>query len=298
MQHHLTDNDILIFLHVPKTAGSSLHLTLQQKFIRHQIYHFDNPIPDSLASLTTPDETLRDYRFLYGHFLYSDRYFKVRNPVFVTMLREPVARILSVYRYARWQDIAAEHQWAVNLSLDDFVRHPDVMALVNNAMTRYLGHGGNDLLETAKSRIDAMPFVGITERFEESAILLHYTFGWSYDFYIKRENVTPQEYYETTISPDTIAHIKKHNQLDIALYDYAQTLFQARSLAMVRDLLRVYQAQEAKYFWDRWYRQGVSVSMQQRITRQKRASLDVLRKVYHRWVSYERRKKIRRWLGR
>jgi hypothetical protein len=79
------------------------------------------------------------------------------------------------------------------------------------------------MLEIAKRNIEeSFAVVGLTERFDETLILLHETFGWSRLHYVSA-NVAPRQAVEL---PDDVRNlIEEHNQLDIELYRHAGERF-------------------------------------------------------------------------
>jgi hypothetical protein len=87
----------LVFMHIPKTAGTSLHTRLTGKFPPPLVCpeRFDRLHAYSLAELNR-------YRLFSGHFAYPvTRCIPGRRRVVITLLREPVARIVSAYRFLR-----------------------------------------------------------------------------------------------------------------------------------------------------------------------------------------------------
>jgi hypothetical protein len=87
----------LVFMHIPKTAGTSLHTRLTGRFPPPLVCpeRFDRLHAYSLAELNR-------YRLFSGHFAYPvTRCIPGRRRIAVTLLREPVARIVSAYRFLR-----------------------------------------------------------------------------------------------------------------------------------------------------------------------------------------------------
>jgi hypothetical protein len=132
----------LVFLHLPKTGGTSLH--------HHFAAHFrpEEICPERFSRLhrLTPEELAR-YRYFSGHFNF-DQIRTIPGPLFiVTVLRDPADRLLSSYYFwKRHTDAAiARHKLegpaiARASTLLDFLRNPhhEVQDSVNNTMTRYL----------------------------------------------------------------------------------------------------------------------------------------------------------------
>ena len=103
------------------------------------------------------------------------------------------------------------------------------------------GQCSTKMLETAKKHLRRMPVVGLSERFDETVILLKRNLGWKLPFYIKA-NVTENRPRREDISKDTIAAIERYNELDFELYKYTRELFEElirqQSPAFERELKR------------------------------------------------------------
>lgn len=129
----------LVFLHLPKTAGTSLHAALARHFRPEEVFR-----PEGLAAW---GEALADpgrYRFWTGHMPFS-LVALIPPPVFVvTLLRDPVQRILSLYTFwRRHADPARPHlRVAMECDLEGFLTsaEPAVRNGTDNHMARLL-HG-------------------------------------------------------------------------------------------------------------------------------------------------------------
>jgi hypothetical protein len=88
------------------------------------------------------------------------------------------------------------------------------------------GYGECDqaTLDLAKHNLrEHFAVVGLTERFDETLLLLKRTFGWQRIQYT-RHNVTRGRPRRDSLDAETLAVLSEYNQLDIALYQYAQRL--------------------------------------------------------------------------
>ena len=84
----------LVFLHIPKAAGTSLREVIARQYPRNVQLTTERPIVLS-------EEQRRSVRVLIGHVAY-DACAQVAAPVdVITMLRDPVQRIISLYYYIR-----------------------------------------------------------------------------------------------------------------------------------------------------------------------------------------------------
>ncbi|KAA3638837.1 MAG: hypothetical protein DWP95_11730, partial [Proteobacteria bacterium] len=90
----------VVFSHVPKTGGTTLETILAKNHRLSDVLHLNAPefkrYPDILTLKKKPP------RFICGHHpLHSPLYrYLPRAPLFhITMVREPVSRVLSYYNY-------------------------------------------------------------------------------------------------------------------------------------------------------------------------------------------------------
>jgi hypothetical protein len=119
----------------------------------------------------------------------------------------------------------------------------------SNLQTRLLaGPQGEDeslspeeLLARAKANLRACAVVGLTERFDETMLLLKKAYGWRMPFY-ERRNVSGNRPSREAIPAAVQRQIEADNHLDVALYALAQELFEAQMRqygpALDRDLRR------------------------------------------------------------
>ena len=121
-----------------------------------------------------------------------------------------------------------------------------------------------DALDRAKQNLrNNFKVVGVTERFDETLVVMKKTFGWGDVFYL-RANTTLAKKRAGVISPEIRDIILKNNELDFELWKFAGTLLD-RSLAnygsSFKDDLRrfrrtnaLYQAAKANPVWQAVYR--------------------------------------------
>jgi hypothetical protein len=111
----------LIFPHIPKTAGWALHAALLPIYGEaHSLRVNDGNDLARLRALT-PRE-LAHYRYISGHFRYSDVRAKCRDDaLLISILRDPVRRLISEFNYiASWTG-HPHHDHFKNLRFSDHV---------------------------------------------------------------------------------------------------------------------------------------------------------------------------------
>jgi len=112
------------------------------------------------------------------------------------------------------------------IGVEDFIRltprrHNLQCSLI--AGIRSDGKCDDRILDKAKENLaKSFSVVGISERFEESLMLMAKTFDWKIPFYENRKvsKTRPQ------IDPNSVEMIRDHNRLDLELYEFGKGLFE------------------------------------------------------------------------
>jgi hypothetical protein len=242
LQHKLQDDDVLIHLHIPKTGGKSLDYLIEQKFPEDVSYRWkiSYPTPKDVANIK-----FDPYHMIRGHFTAKIAEYISKNPVFITMLRHPIERVVSFYYFVRSRPASIFYDIANQIPIEEFInlKQPNLHWHINNQMVSVLSGQddyskipSNEDLELSKNQLAQMPFFGLTEYFKESAQLLHYTFIWQNSFEVQHKNATGIRPTREEISPQTLQGILEYNQLDLELYTFADQLFHQRYRQMVDEL--------------------------------------------------------------
>lgn len=232
----------VVFLHIGKTAGLSLRAILDRRFQPSQICPVDQG--EKLKDL--PGEQLKTYLLFRGHYSFLDiTELPFLNVAMLTMLRNPVDRALSAYQHILRSPGHSLHEQVKDLSLEEFLQDEELSYdEMFNLCTRLLA--GDPDLELAKQRLgEDFAFVGITERFQESMLLLSYVMDWEPIVEFEWRNVTPNKLSREDLAPETLETIRLMNALDLELYRFACDLFDARYEEMVRELLQERRAKVA-----------------------------------------------------
>jgi hypothetical protein len=228
------NKETIIFLHIPKTAGMTLYQILSRQYAPKAIYTIGGQTELNAFQALTPEQQAQ-YRLIRGHLEFGLHTRLPGSASYFTILREPVDRVVSYYYFLHQRPLDRMHDLIKrdNLSLTQFLQR-QVDPLADNAQTRMLsgtwysvpvGKCTPEMLVKAKENLrQHFRVAGLTERFDETLLLLQRAFGW-HSLHYMRQNPTHKRPSRHTLSPDIANIVAAHNQFDIALYEFAQTLF-------------------------------------------------------------------------
>ncbi|MDQ0417796.1 hypothetical protein J2Z48_001969 [Croceifilum oryzae] len=210
-----------IFAHIPKTGGITMRGIIDSNVPSNQIYRY--PLHQNqekmIRSLTSKQK--ENFRWVYGHCRYGVHQHFHRSYRYITMLRDPVSRVISTYYFICSMPTNGLHHKVKKMSLEEFVtsQDPRISAPLHNHQTRFLsGQNDPDLTLAMNNLNDHFAFVGITEMYPQSVFLLNQLQGWKQTHYSK-ENVTKKRPKRPDISEQLTNHIRSMNELDYHLYE-------------------------------------------------------------------------------
>jgi len=241
------DSGLIVFVHIPKTAGTSVKTMYRDQYSPAQIYKINyngsaKQVRRFKAALGRRQDPLR---LVHGHMDFAWSALMPPDTRYFTVLRDPVERAISHYYHYRQETVSPIHPLAMRSSLLQWVRECGIDEM-DNGQTRRLA-GAMPLpcgainaknLEQAKANLTSrFAVVGLTERYDESQILLHREFGWPLRRYPKRR-VNADRAPRTEVSAEVLREIENCNRLDLELYRFACELFekQIRGIDMEREL--------------------------------------------------------------
>jgi hypothetical protein len=239
----------IYFLHIPKTAGSSVREMLRVN------YH-DKLCPywnyDDLAS--SSENCIEKYDVSAGHFGMSLLNLLDRHPVTFTFLRHPIDRTLSHFMHVKRESNHPYHKYVIDMDISDFLTDPITLPLVYNFQSRYMsftptgfdclsrfpsacskpghlsvtwelmsyGMSDMDILDQSLRSLDKINFVGFVEDFDNSMTRLVQLLGIrNYD--IPKINVSANTADLANVTSTVRDRILELNQIDMNLYDVAKS---------------------------------------------------------------------------
>ena len=234
----VTGDPTVIFLHIGKTAGTTMRQVLRRNFRSPDVMVIrvrGRPREETLERFgDLPAEVRSRPRLIMGHTIYGLHEHVPRPSTYITIVRKPSSLVLSQYRFVLRTPGHRHHAavTSVGMSIADYIRSGMSLEM-DNSQTRAIagdlstpfGKCTNAMLERAKRNLDeSFSVVGLTERFEETLILLQKTFGWSHLHYV-RANVAPHG-PSVELTDEVRDLIDEHNRLDNALYAHVSARFE------------------------------------------------------------------------
>ncbi len=242
----------LVFLHVPRTGGTTLH--------HHFSAHFapDEICPERFSRLGRYTESeLAQWRFFSGHFN-LDEIKRIPPPIFlVTVLRDPIERLLSNYYF--WKRHRPSYIAQLQLrgpeitrtgSLADFLlsKEPVILNTTNNIIARNLAgeihpqpdgtwfvRMGNEglrvtdmqIVHRALGNLFSFKVFGDTSQLREIYAIVARTFGMNALTDLAHLNTrhevdhSREPLIEEPITPEIKALLDQHTRLDRIVYQLA-----------------------------------------------------------------------------
>ena len=229
------NSNMLIFLHIPKTAGSTLHYLFSKRYKRTYSLFAGSHSDEEVEKLRSISHQKRcEIDLLKGHMPFGLHEYLPRPARYFTMLRDPVKRVVSQYFYIKnnkenpLHDEVMSNNWTVGELIKS-----EISVGLNNGQTRWLtgdlkavpfGEIGAQHLDQAIDNLNNhFISVGINEMFDQSILVLSGKLSWHKLPYYVRMNTNKNK---SDVSEEDIEIIKHYNKYDIKLYQHGLQLLQ------------------------------------------------------------------------
>ena len=226
--------DLFIHLHIPKTGGTTLRDIIQRQYQAEKILMIPklDESEDILKEVSTSQ--INQLKLIQGHLKYGIHNHFHRRAKYFAIIRDPINRVLSTYYYVLSQKNNPQNLSTSNnqMTIYDYVQSGVNPFLINGQTQLISGKTGNidnpiikseELFSLAKENIaNDFLFLGITEMFDETILILKNMLGWHMPYYSIANRTKNKPNYDA-VNPTIISFIKEHNQLDIKLYNITKT---------------------------------------------------------------------------
>jgi len=246
-------NDTLIFLHLPRTGGTTLRDILDKQYPDDVTFE-NKTLLDTDTNFNVDNKPEKDqFKLVKGHVYFGIHEHINQKCTYFSMMRNPIERTISIYNYIKKRSGHKDHDLANKLTIEEFIKRGHNL-FINNGQTRLMAGREASLnvpfneineihLEQAKKNIqNHFILVGLTERYNESLLLLKNFLSWKTPTY-SIANAVKRDKKTTQIDSQLKDLIIEYNQIDFQLYDYVTVLFdeQIEKYPMIRDELEKFE---------------------------------------------------------
>ena len=226
--------DLFIHLHIPKTGGTTLRDIIQRQYRAEKILMIPKLEESENILKEVSTSQINQLKLIQGHLKYGIHNHFHRRAKYFAIIRDPINRVLSTYYYVLSQKNNPQNLSTSNnqMTIYDFVQSGVNPFLINGQTQLISGKTGEidnpiieseELFSLAKENIENdFLFLGITEMFDETILILKNMLGWHMPYYSIANRTKKKPNYDA-VNPTIISFIKEHNQLDIKLYNITKT---------------------------------------------------------------------------
>lgn len=252
-----------LFIHIPKAGGSSLVSIIEKQFKMNEILvmydvHYAWPYKTMYQYFDIHPKRRAQTKMIVGHFAYNLHQYLNTESSYITMLRNPVKRVISNYKHMKRTSSSNYTKSIQSMSLLDFVKAKNWHDLDNGQVRRLcgsenevhqvpIGECTENMLTKAKENLKNCLSVGIMEEFDKSILLFSKSLGW-HDISYSIKNAAPVNHDTNNDESEAIKLITDINRFDIELYEYANELFntQLNNYKITDEQLQDYQNNNKK----------------------------------------------------
>lgn len=217
-----------VFVHIPKTAGSTIRSIISRQYGVDQTLYFE---PDSdtweyrddPAGYLTREMAARPVKLITGHHRFGVHEFVKRPCRYFSLVRDPIDRVLSDYFYAfsfpdhRHRDGIRDGSFSIRNFIHDSDARPAAShTYLLSGVMRHLEGPTRMAIENINHSFAA---IGTAEDFNASMLYIAKRMGWAPPIYLRR-NVTPMDADLRARRKEALASLQAE-EMDAFESDYA-----------------------------------------------------------------------------
>ena len=235
--------ELIISIHIPRTGGTSLKAVLAEIYGDRFVWMQQaNSAQEAYEKLKSVD--WHDIQCIHGHIGYGLHNF-IPSDIsckYITFLRDPRERILSLYHFIFREETYNAYQWGDRCDWKkdvDFLSwlQRKLLAMQDNQMTRFFSEKKRlntkaiikdidyDDYSLAIANLNRFYFIGATECLDDCLLKLAAMLGWKELPDVPKEYSYPDRRHYIDTNDQEKELIKKTQYYDLLLYDhYARTI--------------------------------------------------------------------------
>ena len=236
----------VVFIHIPKTAGTAI-----TNYLAAQCGQKNALPPPFVGDYSIYAGMANRYPFIAGHFAYSKMRTIVPHGRFVTFLRHPIERAMSLYRSwkdpsnltAHWRQVLDRErlqffEWVHRSSFEEVVKsgHPFVVSEMSNCLTEYLSTDGSADQNSAYTNLrDHFVAFGLQEEFGRSLAWFREVVAWLGPYGLPYAQENRSQIPRERVSDDVLGVLERLAEVDLDFYETASRLFAERTKTAIDD---------------------------------------------------------------
>ncbi|NRA27738.1 MAG: sulfotransferase family 2 domain-containing protein [Pseudobacteriovorax sp.] len=237
----LPEKRTLIFIHIPKTAGTTLVRRIKLNFKNNALALPTDNLRSKIENIRDFPNDYEKYRFIHGHCPHGLGRLLANDSKSITLLRDPVERVISSFYHIKRFSQHPLHHEVSKMNVVDFSQNQHWPQFYNSS-TRLLGaEMGNFSLEEylrfnksiadensyarAEFAVNSEILVGIQEHFEESTLLFKRILNLKNIDMTGSEMINRNRPRTNEFSEREIEKIRESQELDQRLYEVAKQRF-------------------------------------------------------------------------